>query len=141
MMPGLLHLDPRILILSGALDAASISVPGRSELCPSCGVSAWFGPRAFEDCDVSYYLCKWCGFRRLKDEADENGTLALPVYHVCDPLCDPPKGWLTWHQFGGPTHWEKCWKCACGAELRILDSLRPFPRFGRDIGLMELPGE
>ncbi len=124
-------------VLSGQIPAKAIRVPNRSQPCPSCGVSAWFGARAFEGEPVSYYLCKWCGFRTDVDEDLDGGTLAIPVFHECVP----GQYVLTWHQFEGEPYAEKYWTCDCGAELRVMETLRPYPRFATDPSLVEPPGK
>ena len=97
---------------------------------------AWFGPRAFTGQEISYYLCKWCGYRHLAIETPEDGTLAIPVYHQCDDT----HVLLTWHQFEGEPYREKTWTCDCGAVLHLMQTLRPFPRFANDPLLVEAPG-
>lgn len=124
------------LILEGVVAPAEVRVAGRDQLCPICSTSAWYGPRHFPGQPYSYYLCKWCGIRWSLAEGPEAATLALPVFHAC------PEGLLrlTWHQFEGEPYRLKTWHCDCGSDLLVIRTLRPFPRFGREPILMELPG-
>jgi hypothetical protein len=124
------------LVVRGRVRPEALSYPGRNEVCPSCGVSAWYAPRRFNQDPPSYYLCKWCGFRFWLHDGPEAATLALPVFHECKPGVVA----LTWHQFEGEPYSEKYWTCDCGARLRLIDTLRPFPRFATDPALVELPG-
>ena len=125
------------LVATRQLDPRAVRVPGRELACPICDTSAWYAPRSFPGHETSYWLCKWCGYRWVLADGPENSTLALPVYHRCsDEHC-----LLTWHQFEGEPYGEKSWTCHCGAQLLVLSSLRPFPRFGSEPWLIELPGE
>ena len=128
--------DPRLGILEGSLDARNVEFPGRLSRCPECGTSAWYGPRSFGGNVPTYWLCKWCGFRWKIADGEESATMALPVYH----RCNSSSLLLTWHQFEGEPYREKMWKCNCGARIGVFDSLRPFPRFSKDIHLIEVPG-
>src|SRR3990172_4499820 len=107
------------------MEPQAVRVSGRTEPCPNCGTTAWFGPRAFKGQAISYHLCKWCGYRRTASDKPEDGTLAVPVYH----RCSPDTVLLTWHQFEGEPYRHKTWNCECGAVLRVMETLRPFPRF------------
>jgi hypothetical protein len=129
--------EARSLIATGLLDPASVRVVGRDTPFPVCETSAWYAPRAFEGQELSYWLCKWCGYRWTTAEGQEAATLALPVYHNCTGQ----SRLLTWHQFEGEPYREKLWTCKCGARLLVIETLRPFPRFSRDPGLMEKPGD
>ena len=117
-------------------DPANLQVQGREAPCPGCGTSAWYGARAFSGRQVSYFLCKWCGLRWDLADGPEASTLAIPVFH----RCDEHSVLLTWHQFEGESYRDKEWICDCGAKLRVMATLRPYPRFASDPGLVELPG-
>ena len=67
----------------------------------------------------------------------DGGTLAIPVFHECVP----GQYLLTWHQFEGEPYAEKYWTCKCGAQLRVMETLRPYPCFAADPSLVEAPGK
>jgi len=99
-------------------------IRGRQPVCPSCDQLAWYALRRYPGQDPSYWLCKWCGYwRTLAPPVDEK--LALPVYHRCTDRIR-----LAWHGFRGLPYREAMWRCDCGAELKVMETLRPYPRFG-----------
>ena len=120
-----------------AIDPSLVRVQGRDRPCPHCGTTAWFGPRAFAGQVTSYFLCKWCGCRWTLLDTPESPSLAIPVFH----RCTPSEGVLTWHLFEGEPYREKKWTCSCGASLKVMDTLRPYPRFAADLKLAEQPGD
>jgi len=128
--------DLRVQIVIGLVSPESVHVADRDRPCPNCGTTAWFGPRHFHGQEPSYFLCKWCGIRWTMTDGPQSATLALPVYHYCDEQ----HVLLTWHQFEGEPYRDKTWTCDCGTTLKVLDSLRPFPRFAIDANLIERPG-